>query len=205
MVCFPFSLFSRFFLSAYFHLFTLLFFRLSVSTAFTDVAILFFHLFHFPPDSLQVLSLLSGKYRGAAHSACNLLLKIDPRQHTTPVVFHNLRGYDSHFLVANLGASAYKEHYVGRNGHPQVKTVGGVSVIASNMEKFVSLTWNRFRFIDSCQFLSASLDRLVTATPDDAFILSSTLVNHRLLKRKGKRPFLEFVVFFFTDMHDSSL
>ena len=50
--------------------------------------------------------LYTGKFRGAAHNACNLLLKIDPRQHVTPVVFHNLRGYDSHFLIANLGKSA---------------------------------------------------------------------------------------------------
>ena len=127
-----------------------------------------------------------GKYRGAAHNACNLLLKIDPRQHVTPVVFHNLRGYDSHILIANLGKSAYKQNYVDRNGHMQTKVVGGVSVIANNMERFMSFTWNRFRFIDSAQFLSASLDRLVSATPDDAFTFSSTLDNHHLLKRKGE-------------------
>ena len=68
----------------------------------------------------------------------------------------------------------------------RTKVVGGVSVIANNMERFMSFTWNRFRFIDSCQFLSASLDRLVSATPDDAFTLSSTLDNHHLLKRKGE-------------------
>ena len=149
------------------------------------------HLIYPPPpySHSKTVPFLSGKYRGAAHSACNLLLKIDPRQHTTPVVFHNLRGYDSHFLVANLGSSAYKEHYVDRNGHPQVKTVGGVSVIANNMERFMSFTWNRFRFIDSYQFLSASLDRLASSTPDDALLLSSTLDNHCLLKRKGMESY----------------
>ena len=50
----------------------------------------------------------------------------------------------------------------------------------------MSFTWNRFRFIDSAQFLSASLDRLVSATPNDAFTFSSTLDNHHLLKRKGE-------------------
>ena len=128
----------------------------------------------------------TGKFRGAAHNACNLLLKIDPRQHVTPVVFHNLRGYDSHFLIANLGKGAYKQNYVDRNGQMRTKVVGGVSVIANNMERFMSFTWNRFRFIDSAQFLSASLDRLVSATPDDAFIFSSTLDQHQLLKRKGE-------------------
>ena len=57
------------------------------------------------------------------------------------------------------------------------------------MERFMSFTWNRFRFIDSYQFLSASLDRLASSTPDDALILSSTLDNHRLLKRKGMESY----------------
>ena len=42
-----------------------------------------------------------GKYRGAAHNACNLLLKIDPRQHVTPVVFHNFCVYLSSFFTLN--------------------------------------------------------------------------------------------------------
>ena len=36
----------------------------------------------------------SGKYRGAAHSLCNLQYKI-PKY--IPVAFHNLAGYDAHF------------------------------------------------------------------------------------------------------------
>ena len=43
-----------------------------------------------------------GKYRGAAHNACNLLLKIDPRQHVTPVVFHNFCVYLSSFFTLGL-------------------------------------------------------------------------------------------------------
>ena len=42
-----------------------------------------------------------GKYRGAAHNACNLLLEIDPRQHVTPVVFHNFCVYLSSFFTLN--------------------------------------------------------------------------------------------------------
>ena len=142
-----------------------------------------------------------GKYRGAAHSGCNLKLKIDPRQHVTPVAFHNLRGYDSHFLIANLGSSAYREHENDESGNPQIRTIGEVSVIANNMERMLSFSWNRFRFVDSYQFLSASLERLVSATPDDMFTLSSTLDHHRLLKRKGK--YVKMCVFFFIPVQSS--
>src|SRR5271165_6576199 len=38
---------------------------------------------------------VSGKYRGAACNTCNLQMKLSRK---IPVVFHNLRGYDSHML-----------------------------------------------------------------------------------------------------------
>ena len=41
----------------------------------------------------------TGKFRGAAHSICNLRYKI-PRE--IPVVFHNGSGYDYHFIIKHL-------------------------------------------------------------------------------------------------------
>ena len=38
---------------------------------------------------------ISGKFRGAAHFSCNANLKITKK---VPVIFHNLRGYDSHLI-----------------------------------------------------------------------------------------------------------
>ena len=64
-----------------------------------------------------------------------------------------------------------------------------VSVIPNNMETFLSFSWNRFRFIDSCQFLNASLDKLVNATPREAFLHTSELPHHELLLRKGTYPY----------------
>ena len=42
----------------------------------------------------------TGKYRGAAHNICNLKYR---KPNFTPVVFHNLSGYDSHLFIKNLG------------------------------------------------------------------------------------------------------
>ena len=39
---------------------------------------------------------ITGKFRGSAHQECNLKLRIKPETLKIPVIFHNLRGYDSH-------------------------------------------------------------------------------------------------------------
>ena len=41
----------------------------------------------------------TGRYRGAAHNECNLNYR---KPNFTPVVFHNLSGYDSHLFIKNL-------------------------------------------------------------------------------------------------------
>ena len=38
---------------------------------------------------------ITGKFRGSAHQECNLKLRIKPENIKIPVIFHNLRGYDS--------------------------------------------------------------------------------------------------------------
>ena len=42
---------------------------------------------------------VTGKFRGAAHESCNLNLKLTKK---VPVIFHNLRGYDSHLIFCEL-------------------------------------------------------------------------------------------------------
>ena len=42
---------------------------------------------------------ITGKYRGAAHWSCNISLKICKK---IPVIFHNLKGYESHIIFKRL-------------------------------------------------------------------------------------------------------
>ena len=43
--------------------------------------------------------LVAGKYRGSAHWSCNAKLKLTKN---VPVIFHNLRGYDSHLIMQEI-------------------------------------------------------------------------------------------------------
>ena len=49
---------------------------------------------------------ITGKFRGSAHQECNLKLRIKPENLKLPVIFHNLRGYDSHFIMQQIGEIA---------------------------------------------------------------------------------------------------
>ena len=50
---------------------------------------------------------LTGHFRGAAHNECNLKYKFkkDTKNNSffIPVIFHNLRGYDSHLIMSAIG------------------------------------------------------------------------------------------------------
>ncbi|KAK3756562.1 hypothetical protein RRG08_007587 [Elysia crispata] len=74
-------------------------------------------------DSVRDHCHITGKYRGAAHNACNLKLRLNPKTTTIPVVFHNLRGYDSHLLMQVIS-----------------KVEGRISCIPNNTEKYISFS-----------------------------------------------------------------
>ena len=46
---------------------------------------------------------ITDKYRGSAHQHFNLKLRINPKEMKIPDIFHNLRGYDSHFIMQEIG------------------------------------------------------------------------------------------------------
>ena len=93
---------------------------------------------------------ISGKYRVAAHWSCNINLKICKN---VPVIFHNLKGYNSHFIFKELSRFNVK-----------------ISVIPNGLEKYMAFTVNKnLVFIDSMQFMNSSLDKLVKILNDKDF------------------------------------
>ena len=140
----------------------------------------------------------TGRYRGAAHNECNLNYR---KPNFTPVVFHNLSGYDSHLFIKNLGFSE-----------------GNIDCIPNNEEKYISFskkiqvgtypkkaldvdgdifyeqkpTYHTIRFIDSFKFMATSLEKLVNNLPKDDCInlgLYYSGDKFSLLARKGVYPY----------------
>ena len=96
----------------------------------------------------------TGKFRGAAHSKCNLNHKV-PKD--IPITIHNA-SYDTHFIINQL-AKEFK---------------GELNCIGENMEKYITFSVPikkecdngkkiayKLRFIDSFRFMSTSSSELV--------------------------------------------
>ena len=75
---------------------------------------------------------ITGEYRGSAHNDCNLKLKIKPEDVNIPVIFHNLKGYDSHFIIQQIGKIVKNNSYTNKKGK---QTQMNINVIPNNMEK----------------------------------------------------------------------
>ena len=75
---------------------------------------------------------ITGKFRGSAHQECNLKLRIKPENLKIPVILHNLHGYDSHFIMQQIGEIAKKHAYTNKKGEKQDLNI---NAIPNNMEK----------------------------------------------------------------------
>ena len=99
---------------------------------------------------------VTGKYRGSAHEFCNLNFQLTDK---IPVVFHNLKGYDSHFIMQEIGNIVKERAHVDAKGN---KREMRINVIPCNMEKYLAfMLGQHLVFIDSFQFMSSSLENLV--------------------------------------------
>ena len=103
---------------------------------------------------------ITGKYRGSAHQECNLKLRVNPKEVKIPVIFHNLRGYDSHFIMQEIGAIVKKHTYTNMKGEEKQMDI---NAIPNNMENYMAfMLGNHLTFIDSFQFMSSGLEKLVS-------------------------------------------
>ena len=117
---------------------------------------------------------VTGKFRGAAHWNCNINFQSTKK---VPVIFHNLRGYDSHLIFSELNIFDVK-----------------ISVIPNGLEKYMAffLSKNLVIIIDSMQFLNSSLDKLVKNLMDEDFKYLAEKFgskNLELLKQKDANPY----------------
>ena len=100
--------------------------------------------------------------------SCNINLKLTKK---IPVIFHNLRGYDSHLIIKEIG---------------DVK----VSVIPNGLEKYIPFTINtNLVFLDSMQFMNSSLDLLVKNFSNNDFKYLSEEFSGDLLKLKNQKEY----------------
>ena len=140
----------------------------------------------------------TGRYRGAAHSLCNLKYR---KPNFTPMVFHNLSSYDSHLFIKNLGFSEgnidcipnNEERYISFTKEIQIGSYDKV-VINEQGENGLETKplHHQIRFIDSFKFMATSLDNLVNNLPKDDFNNLKryyTGEKFNLLTRKGVYPY----------------
>ena len=116
---------------------------------------------------------VTGKYRGSAHTNRNLSYRLTNKIY---VIFHNLRGYDSHLLVQEIG-----------------KFNKGINVNPNNMEKYMAFMIGRnLIFIDSFQFTNQSLSNPANNLPKDGFNHTKNECgpnNLELITKKGVYPY----------------
>ena len=111
----------------------------------------------------------TGKYRGAAHSNCNLKYRTTKK---IPVAFHNGSTYDYHFIIKQL-AREFKgcfeclgentEKYITfsvliKEEHDNDKTAKKNMAMVKQLKN--KTTTYRLKFIDSYRFMQCSLSTL---------------------------------------------
>ena len=96
---------------------------------------------------------LTGKYRGPAHSKCNINVTQD-QSNFIPLIFHKFSNYDCHMFFKKLVDKKNDEV--------------NFDIIPKTNEEYISFTYGCIRFIDSYRFLSSGLDSLVRTLVDNS-------------------------------------
>lgn len=123
---------------------------------------------------------ISGEYRGAACSSCNLRMRLN--RNKVPIFFHNLKNYDGHLIINSLAKLKEKHQWTE------------LSVIPTSSEKYISIVCKypvksytnkhgiarnilfTLEFKDSALFLPASLDSLIKQLGSDELVFSKKIL-----------------------------
>ena len=119
---------------------------------------------------------VTGKFRGAAHWDCNINFQLTKK---IPVIFHNLKGYDSHLIFSELNKFNVK-----------------INVIPNGLEKYMAFFLGKgLVFTDSMQLMNSNLDKLVKNLADEGFKylveefgFEKTKIKNQV-KQKGAYPY----------------
>ena len=105
----------------------------------------------------------TAKYRGAAHSICNLKFNVPDE---IPVVFHNGSNYDYHLIIKELAKEfEEKNEFLGENTE-KYKTFSipiekeGTKTDKDGSKSVVTVSY-KIKFIDSARFMASSLSNLI--------------------------------------------
>lgn len=101
-------------------------------------------------------------YIGAAHSICNLVR--DRQNKPFPIIAHNMMGYDVHEIILEIS------QYCDEN-----KLAPKFKVMPKNDEKYITVTWGPFIFMDSYNHLTLPLaDLIINFKNKDPLVTKST-------------------------------
>ena len=141
----------------------------------------------------------TGRYRGAAHSNCNLKYKTSKK---IPVVFHNGSTYDYHFIIKQLAREFYGYfESLGENTEKYITFSVSIKKVLDNdndkkkgkdkkkskdnkkskdkkkgKDKKAKTTTYRLKFIDSYRFMQCSLSTLVDNLSGNDKISQASLI-----------------------------
>ena len=123
----------------------------------------------------------TGKYRGAAHNACNLRYKISKN---IPVIFHNGSTYDYHFIIKEL-ASEFEGNFECLGENTEKYITFSVPIKKRIENKNMDITY-KIKFIDCFRFMATSLSKLVDNLTDN-------IHNGKCIKSKSNLCFVRAI------------
>ena len=114
---------------------------------------------------------VTGKYRGSAHKTCNRSFRLSNK---IPIIFHNLRGYDGHLIMQEIG-----------------KFNKNINVIPNDMERNMAFMISDLVFIDFFQFMSSSLSNLANNLSKESFHHAKNDFNPNALELIIKKVYMD--------------